>query len=156
MKICCLSQILQLPIIELVCRHAHPVTMSGNTVHTNGVAIIGMPCRFPGAATVDDLWHLLCAEKSMHSTVPSDRFPLDNRWRLDSMHSTFWGNYLENPATFDRQFFNISLREVASIHPQQRLALEVAYEAIDSAGYFDEVSKPRSVGVYVGIGSVVH
>ncbi|KAL8713852.1 MAG: hypothetical protein Q9220_001997 [cf. Caloplaca sp. 1 TL-2023] len=120
----------------------------------NGVAIIGMACRFPGADNVDDLWSLLCAGESMHTKIPSARFSSDNRWRLGGTHATFWGNFLENPATFDHQFFNMSSREAASMDPQQRLVLEVAYQAVESAGYFDQAPKPSSIGVYLGVGSV--
>lgn len=128
--------------------------MTGKPVPEAHVAIVGMACRFPGASTVDEYWKVLSAGMSMHRHVPSARFSADNRWRSGSTNSTFWGNFLDDPGVFDHHFFKISPREAASMDPQQRLALEVAYEAVEAAAYFDQSPKLRSVGVYLGLGSV--
>jgi len=128
--------------------------MTGKPVPEAHVAIVGMACRFPGASTVDEYWKVLSAGMSMHRHVPSGRFSADNRWRSGSTKSTFWGNFLDDPGVFDHHFFKISPREAASMDPQQRLALEVAYEAVEAAAYFDQSPKLRSVGVYLGLGSV--
>lgn len=124
-------------------------------VSTSDIAIIGTACRFPGADNVEDLWDMLCAGKSMCETLPTSRFtPQDSR-RLRQRDTHYWGNFIKNPDVFDHRFFNISSREAASTDPQQRLVLQVAYEAMESAGYFDESArKASSIGCYLGVGSV--
>ena len=63
---------------------------------------------------------------------------------------------------FDHQFFKRSPREAANMDPQQRLALQAAYQAVEKAGYFiddekgakekcDTRNSPRHIGVYVGV-----
>ena len=123
-------------------------------VSHDAIAIVGMACRFPGADTLDEYWQMLCSGKSMHSRVPPDRFSQGDHWRLGSAKPQFWGNFLDNPGAFDNDFFGLSSREAASMDPQQRLALHVAYEAVESAGYFDLSTESRSIGVFLGVGSV--
>ena len=118
------------------------------------IAIIGMACRFPGASTVEEYWQLLCEGKSMHREVPSSRFATEHLSRTEGSQQTFWGNFLEGAGDFDHHFFKISPREAESMDPQQRLALQVAYEAIESSGYFDELPKNNAIACYLGVGSV--
>ena len=118
------------------------------------IAIIGMACRFPGSTSIEEYWHSLCEGKSMHKEVPRARFPTQGSSRTDGLQPTFWGNFLENVEGFDHRFFKISPREAASMDPQQRISLQVAYEAIESSGYFDELPLRKSVGCYLGVGSV--
>jgi acyl transferase domain-containing protein len=120
----------------------------------NDIAIVGMACRFPGADTVEEFWELLCAGKSMCEELPASRFSLQNSRRIRTREVSYWGNFLNEPDVFDHRFFNMSSREAASTDPQQRLILQVAYEAMESAGYFDELPKASSIGCYLGAGSV--
>ncbi|NKY46989.1 type I polyketide synthase [Nocardia cerradoensis] len=92
------------------------------TPATPPISIIGIGCRVPGAAGVNDLWRLLIESRSGVGDPPPDR---DGAGR---------GGYLESIAEFDNERFSISDREAALMDPQQRLALEVAVEAIDDAG----------------------
>ncbi|WP_039803234.1 type I polyketide synthase [Nocardia araoensis] len=86
------------------------------------VSIIGIGCRLPGAASVAEFWQLLLAGGDATSTPPAGR--------LGSRR----GGYLADVESFDNDWFAISDREAAVMDPQQRLALEVAVEAIDDAG----------------------
>ncbi|KAL9602094.1 MAG: hypothetical protein Q9219_002090 [cf. Caloplaca sp. 3 TL-2023] len=128
--------------------------MSGRPISNSDVAIVGMACRFPGASTVDEYWQMLCSGKSMHTRVPSTRFSQGSRWRLGNIIPEFWGNFLDRPEVFDHKFFGISPREATSMDPQQRLALQIAYETVESAGYFHCSTKTCSIGVFLGVGSV--
>ncbi|KAI4186787.1 MAG: hypothetical protein L6R41_003264, partial [Letrouitia leprolyta] len=129
--------------------------MPDNPISRGDVAIIGMACRFPGANNINEYWQMLCSGKSMHTHVPDTRFSQESLWRLGSATpKTFWGNFLDHPDAFDHSFFGISAREATSMDPQQRLALQVAYEAVESAAYFDQSTTSRSVGVFLGVGSV--
>ncbi|MFE7743266.1 SDR family NAD(P)-dependent oxidoreductase [Nocardia sp. NPDC057455] len=86
------------------------------------VSIIGIGCRLPGAASVAEFWQLLIEGRDATSTPPAGR--------LGSRR----GGYLDDVESFDNDWFAISDREAAVMDPQQRLALEVAVEALDDAG----------------------
>lgn len=128
---------------------------SGNTGHRgNEVAVVGMACRFPMADTLEEFWDIINLGKSTLQNVPLSRFNMAESAR--SPKTATWGNFLRDPEAFDHRFFNISGREAKSMDPQQRLLLQVAYEALESAGYCSLPSemRPRDVGCYVGVGSV--
>ncbi|WP_063008903.1 type I polyketide synthase [Nocardia kruczakiae] len=92
------------------------------TPATPPISLIGIGCRVPGASGVNDLWRLLIESRSGVGDPPPDR------------DGAGPGGYLESIAEFDNERFSISEREAALMDPQQRLALEVAVEAIDDAG----------------------
>ncbi|KAF2803145.1 ketoacyl-synt-domain-containing protein [Mytilinidion resinicola] len=119
----------------------------------HAIAVTGMACRFPGADSVDEFWELLCAGTSMVSDVPIDRFA-SKGLRRSPDDTKMFGNFLHNIDSFDHKFFKISLREASSMGPQQRLCLEVAYQAMESSGYFTGQVNAPSVGCYLGVGSV--
>ncbi|RDH27595.1 hypothetical protein BDQ94DRAFT_175511 [Aspergillus welwitschiae] len=123
--------------------------------HDNSIAIVGMACRFPGADSAEEFWELLECGKSMLSVLPESRFPTKGL-RRSADDTVFWGNFIQDPDQFDNRFFQISSREAASMDPQQRLILQVAYQALESSGYFDGQRKPThtNIGCYLGVGSV--
>ncbi len=119
----------------------------------SAVAVIGMACRYPDADSVEEFWELLSAGKSAVRRLPTDRFKVSEVTREPK--GSFWGNFLRNPDHYDHRFFGISGREAKYMDPQQRLALQVAYETLESAGYFGVRSSPESdIGCYLGVGSV--
>ncbi|HWF02224.1 MAG TPA: beta-ketoacyl synthase N-terminal-like domain-containing protein, partial [Candidatus Angelobacter sp.] len=114
------------------------------------VAIIGMGCRFPGAANPESFWQLLQDGRDAITEVPA------GRWQESSLHSnaaetTHWGGFLPRVDLFDPQFFGISPREGARMDPQQRLLLEVAWEALENAGKAPDKLAGSSTGIFVGI-----
>ncbi|KAH7118750.1 hypothetical protein B0J11DRAFT_591154, partial [Dendryphion nanum] len=127
------------------------------TYPEHAIAVIGMGCRFPGAPTLEDFWELLHSGRTMASNVPEQRFSNKhlNRGKLESGKS-YWGNFLEDADSFDHKFFRKSPREAAAMDPQQRVLLEVTYQALESAGWF---GYPRfhhpeeDVGCFIGCGS---
>ncbi|KAI5463904.1 hypothetical protein BGZ63DRAFT_442671 [Mariannaea sp. PMI_226] len=120
---------------------------------TSPVAVIGMACRFAQAESVDQFWSLLKSGRNTVSPVPAGRFRTEDISR--NPKGPFWGNFIQDPDKFDHRFFGISARMAASMDPQQRVLLQVAYEAIESAGYADGLEQPnRPVGCYVGAGYV--
>jgi 3-oxoacyl-(acyl-carrier-protein) synthase len=127
---------------------------AGRKTSSDDIAVVGMACRFPGANTIEEFWELLCAGKSMCRELPTSRFSTQKSLRMRSKEVRYWGNFLDEPDVFDHRFFNMSSREASSTDPQQRLVLQVAYEAMESAGHFDELSKSSSIGCYLGVGSV--
>ena len=116
----------------------------------DAVAIIGMACRYPDADSVEEFWDLINEGRCVIKEFPEDRFKPADLYREPK--GPFWGGYLRHSDVFDHRFFGISGREAKSMDPQQRLCLEVAYEAMESAGYYglrsDEFE--RDIGCYIG------
>ena len=123
----------------------------------HAIAIVGMACKFPGADSPSEFWDLLSAGTSMLAQLPPERFSTESLRRSSENKVPFWGNYLRDADAFDNVFFRKSSRESASMDPQQRLLLQVAYEAIESSGYFGEfvgsTPPPEDIGCYLGVGA---
>lgn len=115
----------------------------------DAIAIIGMGCRFPGADSIDEFWDLLTEGKSMLSEIPEARFGRGRPARSNNS-LRFWGNFLRDLEAFDHGFFKKSPREAVYMDPQQRILLQVAYEALEMSGYFADSSRPEDVGCYIG------
>lgn len=115
------------------------------------IAIIGMAGRFPGAKNIAEFWQNLC------SGVESISFFTDEELTSTGINSTFLNdkNYvksgfvLEDIELFDAAFFDINPKEAETTDPQQRLFLECAYTALESAGY-DSTRCEQRIGVYAG------
>lgn len=119
----------------------------------NAIAIIGLACKFPGADSVDEFWDIIRTGKSMVEEVPVERFSTKNLRRTGAEKTQLWGNFVRDVDAFDHRFFKKSSREAISTDPQQRLVLQCAYEAMESTGYFSEVSNTREddTGCFLGI-----
>jgi acyl transferase domain-containing protein/thioesterase domain-containing protein/acyl carrier protein len=120
------------------------------------IAIIGMACRFPGAPNLDAYWRLICDRVNTAREVPAERWNLDEFYdatgETPGKMSVRWAALIDNPDQFDPQFFGITPREAARMDPQQRILLEVAWEAMENAGRpADQLAGSRT-GVFVGIG----
>ena len=119
------------------------------------IAIIGIGCRFPGATGPEGFWRLLREGREAISEVPADRFNLDSvydpRPGVPGKIYSRWGGFLEQVDQFDPYFFGIAPREAASMDPQHRLLLEVAWEGLEDAGQVPEQLAGQRVGVFVGM-----
>ncbi|MET8054898.1 beta-ketoacyl synthase N-terminal-like domain-containing protein, partial [Streptosporangium sp. NPDC005286] len=94
------------------------------------IAIIGMACRYPGEIdSPESLWRLVDAGVDAVSALPADR-----GWRMGALAADHPGGFLHDAGDFDAAFFGISPREALAMEPQQRLALEVTWEAVERAG----------------------
>ncbi|HEX3130887.1 MAG TPA: SDR family NAD(P)-dependent oxidoreductase, partial [Thermoanaerobaculia bacterium] len=119
------------------------------------VAIVGMACRFPGAASLAEYWTLLRDGVDAIREVPRERWDLrafyDPEVGAPGKMTTRWGGFLDRVDAFDGAFFGISPLESERMDPQQRLLLEVAWEALEDAGVDpDSLSRART-GVFVAI-----
>jgi len=120
------------------------------------IAIVGIGCRFPGASSSPEkFWKMLVNQTDAIVDVPSDRWDMkrfydDNDDRPGKMRAQQGGFLQEKIQEFDPLFFGISPREAESLDPQERLLLEVTYEAIEDAGVKMEEIKCSKTGVFVG------
>ncbi|WP_394832459.1 SDR family NAD(P)-dependent oxidoreductase [Pendulispora rubella] len=113
------------------------------------IAVVGMACRFPGGCrTPDDLWALLREERD---AVGEARWP-DALFDAGAITTRALGR-IDHEADFDPEFFHVSPREAASMDPQHRLLLEVAWEACENAGILPEKLQGSRTGIFVGIGN---
>ncbi len=120
------------------------------------IAIVGLGCRFPGGANSPEAyWQLLRNGTDAITTVP------DARWNAEKFYdanadapgkiSTRHGGFLSHLEQFDPHFFGISPREAISMDPQQRLFLEVAWEALEHAGCAPDRLLNSKTGVFAGV-----
>ncbi|MDI1312863.1 type I polyketide synthase [Prosthecobacter sp.] len=126
------------------------------TNRNEGVAIIGMGCRFPGGINdAESFWKLLIEGRDAVSEVPASRWNVERFYDAEPgvLGKTIAkrGGFIEGIEQFDPQFFGISPREAPYIDPQQRLLLETAWEAIEDAGLVLNFEKGTDIGVFVGI-----
>ncbi|NER93853.1 MAG: type I polyketide synthase, partial [Symploca sp. SIO1B1] len=120
------------------------------------IAIIGMGCRFPGAAsTPEAFWDILQNGVDAIAEVPKDRWHLDDYYNPDpdipGKMSTRCGGFLDQVQEFDANFFGISPKETIHLDPQQRLLLEVSWEAIENSGTNPQLLKGSKTGVFIGL-----
>jgi acyl transferase domain-containing protein/acyl carrier protein len=115
------------------------------------IAIIGMACRFPGARNLEGYWHSLrngIQAISFLSDEELDPFAIDAPFRSHPNYVKA-APLLDDVEFFDASFFGYSPREAELMDPQHRLFLELAWEALEIAGY-NPVNYPGSIGVYAG------
>ncbi|MDP1590064.1 MAG: type I polyketide synthase, partial [Prosthecobacter sp.] len=127
-----------------------------DTNRNEGIAIIGIGCRFPGGVNdTETFWKMLVEGHDVVSEVPPDRWSVDRFYDAEPglVGKTIakWGGFVDGIDQFDPQFFGISPREAPYIDPQQRLMLETAWEAIEDAGLVLDFEKGTDIGVFVGI-----
>ncbi|MDG4764742.1 amino acid adenylation domain-containing protein [Solwaraspora sp. WMMD406] len=114
---------------------------------TDGVAVVGLACRFPGADSPDEFWRQLLAGRDSVGEVPPQR------WQPDGDTDTArWGAFLDDPAGFDAGFFGMSDTDADLTDPHARIFLELAHEALERAGYAGPRRHGRRVGVFAAVG----
>ncbi|HEV7420947.1 MAG TPA: polyketide synthase, partial [Mycobacterium sp.] len=120
------------------------------------VAVIGVGCRLPG--NVNDpqqYWTLLANGGDAITEVPPDRWDADAFYDPDPQApgrmTSKWGGFLSDIAGFDAEFFGISPREAEAMDPQQRVLLEVAWQALEHAGLAPDRLGGTRAAVMMGI-----
>jgi acyl-CoA synthetase (AMP-forming)/AMP-acid ligase II/3-oxoacyl-(acyl-carrier-protein) synthase/thioesterase domain-containing protein/acyl carrier protein len=118
------------------------------------VAIVGLGCRLPRAVdTPEQFWTLLREGVDATGEI--------TRWNVDAIYDPVRGTpartytrraaLLDAPEMFDAEFFGVSAREALTLDPQHRLVLEVAWEALEQAGYDPTGLSDALAGVFLGI-----
>lgn len=115
------------------------------------IAIVSMACRFPRRATTPELfWQCLMEGTDEVSEIPEDRWDLDAFYDEDPEYPgkmyARQGVFLDHLDLMDPEFFGISPREATWVDPQQRLLMEVGWEALERAGW-----QPEKIGEHTGI-----
>jgi acyl transferase domain-containing protein len=118
------------------------------------IAIIGAACRLPGADSLEAFWSLMAQQRDAIEEVPATRWSSARLYDPDPMVqgklSTRWAGVIDE-CGFDAGFFGISDAEAAHMDAQQRVFLEVAWEALVHAGQTRERLRGSQTGVYVGV-----
>lgn len=122
----------------------------------DGVAIIGMACRFPGEAnSPEKFWQLLVNNVDAISDIPESRWNASLYYDADpttpGKMNTKWGGFLQHVAKFDAEFFGISPREASNMDPQQRLLMETSWEALENASISPLSLSGSQTGVFIGL-----
>jgi acyl transferase domain-containing protein len=123
----------------------------------DAIAIVGASCRLPGANNMDELWDLLSTKQDRHEVVKPDRVPIASSYRAFQSgnfanNRNWYGNFVEGVDQFDRAFFGVNPREMANMDPQQRMLLELAYQAMECCGYTKSHvrSQGDNIGCFIG------
>ncbi|WP_395028687.1 condensation domain-containing protein [Robinsoniella sp.] len=126
-----------------------------NKMTQQDIAVVGIGARFPNAESVDEYWENLTNGVDCIGEVPLKRKEFTAAY-LRSKDVCFQeagfprAGYLECIDEFDYEFFGISPTEAKLMNPNQRIFLEVAWAAMEDAGYSQDKVKGQNIGVYTG------
>ncbi|MGP6175236.1 polyketide synthase Pks13 [Corynebacterium sp. A21] len=120
---------------------------------SHDIAIVGLAARFPGAENLEEMWQLLVEGRDGLGALPIGRWSEYSgdqvmAKKIEDTNTT--GGYLKDIASFDTEFFGLSPLEAANMDPQQRILLELTWEAFENAHIPANELRGGSVGVFIG------
>ncbi|KAI1116063.1 6-methyl salicylic acid synthase [Nemania sp. NC0429] len=137
---------------------ASELSEDDNTTESRDVAVVGIACRLAGGNnSPEQLWESILAKRDASSEIPAWRWEpyqyRDSRNPAEIEKTTKRGYYLDAVENFDAAFFGISPKEAEQMDPQQRLSLEVAWEALENAGISPKSLSGSDTAVFMGVNS---
>jgi polyketide synthase 12 len=119
------------------------------------IAVVGLSCRFPGGGDdAESYWRLLEAGQPVAQPVPAERWDHAAIYQAGEpapgRSYASRAGFVTDPVSFDAAFFGISDAEARMLDPQQRMVLELAWEALEDARVPTDRLKDSRTGVYVG------
>ncbi|BBZ09378.1 polyketide synthase PKS13 [Mycolicibacterium doricum] len=118
------------------------------------IAVVGLATRFPGEMnTPDEMWEALLEGRDAITDLPEGRweeFLGEPRIAERVAKAATRGGYLSDIKGFDAEFFALSKMEADNLDPQQRMALELTWEALEHARIPASSLRGERVGVYIG------
>ncbi|WP_280499757.1 type I polyketide synthase [Nocardia farcinica] len=128
--------------------------MQDDVTAVDPIAVVGMACRFPGNIdSPESLWRFVIDGKHTSSKFPADR----SMTELADIAAPEvvaamapMGGFIDEPGEFDPEFFGISPREAKAMDPQQRIVLELTWQALEDARIDPNALHGSDTGVYVG------
>lgn len=125
------------------------VSENDNAAPPGGVAIVGMAGRFPGAGEIGAFWDNIKAGRDCITRFSPADLEIPIRDATPENNYVCAKGMLEDVDMFDARFFGYLPREAELMDPQQRVFLELCWEALEHAG-LDSARYPGAVGVYAG------
>ena len=128
-------------------------TRSGSVERVD-IAVVGLATRLPGDMnSPEETWQALLEGRDAITDLPEGRwseFMEEPRLAERINNARTRGGYLKDIKGFDSEFFALSKTEADNIDPQQRMTLELTWEALEHARIPASSLRGESVGVYVG------
>jgi amino acid adenylation domain-containing protein len=158
-----ITKLYQFPTIAGIASFLQPTRETAKKVHasqlkpsagtSSDIAVIGMAGRFPGAGSIDELWHVLSQGiETVRFFTDSELDPtIPNAIRNDPRYVKARG-VLDGADQFDPAFFGIPPAIAQLMDPQQRIFLEISWETLEQTGYLPVHYNGR-VGVFAGSGN---
>ena len=116
------------------------------------IAIVGVAGRYPGADNADEMWDMFAGYRSGVGELPAGRwseYAADKEMTRRMEEAVLTGGYLDDIASFDAEFFGLSPVEAANMDPQQRIVLQLTWEALENAGIPANQLRGLPVGVFM-------
>ena len=134
---------------------AQPTAPPAARHEDDGIAIVGMACRFPGAPDLHTFWRLLDAGVN----AVTDRRPDNDAWSdlardIPAGYAAYCrGAFVDEIDKFDAGFFRMTPIEARNLDPRHRMLLETSWQAVEDAGMDPDRLRGSRTGVYAGIGT---
>ena len=132
--------------------------MTSKQASSEPIAIVGIGCRYADARGPAEFWEIVRSGRNTVRDAPQHRIDLgydidhfyDPRPRIPGKISSKKAGFLEHPELFDPAAFGIAPRDALTMEPQQRLMVEVTWDALEDAGIIPESIMGERVAVMLG------